>query len=109
MFKYAIEATGITGDPAKLVEERTLLADWCYNRPAFPFLMGDSPIVNGMAACDLHLNVIENNQKKWVEAIPTPTCVPSMWDTPSLYREYKYVNGERVKITPEEIAANICP
>ena len=98
MFKHAIEATGITGDPAKVVEERIYIADWLYNRPSSPFLQGDFPISNGLAVQDFHLNQIENNQKVHLASLPQGTEVPPNWDKPALYREYIYdEQGNRVK------------
>jgi len=69
-FKHAIEETGITGDPAKLTEERQLLADWCYTRDSFPFAMEAAPVKYGMAMRPNYLCVIENDNKVFVEKIP---------------------------------------
>ena len=61
--KAAIAETGVTGDPAKLAEERLMLAHWCYNQEDFPFVMGPSDVVDGTTLQPIWLNRIVNNQK----------------------------------------------
>jgi branched-chain amino acid transport system substrate-binding protein len=99
MFKRAIEATGVTGDPAKVVEERVMLADWCYNRPAYQFMQGKFPISNGLSTQDIHLNQIRDNKKFHLKAISAITDVPSNWNKPNLYRDHIYdEEGNRIKV-----------
>jgi branched-chain amino acid transport system substrate-binding protein len=63
LFKAAIENCKITGDPAKLAEERLLLRDYIRNVKDFPFVMGTSSVYDGVKRTTQYLFVIENNQK----------------------------------------------
>ncbi|MFC1938619.1 ABC transporter substrate-binding protein [Chloroflexota bacterium] len=75
-FKMAVEATGVTGDPAKLEEERVILQTWMRNQKAFPFITGAADVNDGIRALPMYLNTIENNKK----VLLTP--VISDWDDP---------------------------
>jgi branched-chain amino acid transport system substrate-binding protein len=66
----AIEGTGVTGDPAKLAEERLMLAKWCWNVDSFPFLVGSYPIIQGFGLPVMFLNVVENARKVAVQECP---------------------------------------
>jgi len=66
----AIEETGVTGDPAKLAEERLMIAKWSWNRESFPFIVGSYPIIEGFGLPLLFLNVIENSRKVVVQECP---------------------------------------
>ena len=50
MIKQAIEATGVTGDPAKLKEERAKIKDWAINQKGFKGMMATYDVVKGLAA-----------------------------------------------------------
>jgi len=71
-FKYCIEATGVTGDPDKLAEERQILAEFAYNVEDFPFLVGTCDVVDGIELNPFYLSRIENNQKVLIEVVPSP-------------------------------------
>jgi branched-chain amino acid transport system substrate-binding protein len=49
MIKAAIEKTGVTGDPAKLKEERIKIRDYAINQKGFKGLDANYDIVNGVA------------------------------------------------------------
>ncbi|TFG60101.1 MAG: ABC transporter substrate-binding protein, partial [Spirochaetales bacterium] len=49
MIKEAIEKTGVTGDPAKLKEERAKIRDYCYNVKGFAGLQFNWDMKDGMA------------------------------------------------------------
>jgi len=72
MIKAAIEDTGVTGDPAKLVEERQLLADYCYNLRDFPFVMGKIDVIDGVIMHPVYLNQIWDQEKTFIEEVPCP-------------------------------------
>ncbi|MBA7609005.1 hypothetical protein ES703_16191 [subsurface metagenome] len=84
--KSAIEETGVTGDPAKLAEEREMLANWCYNQEDYPFLMGNFDIINGVAAWDIYMNQIVNNQKSLIKAVPSGKVPPAIYAGPEYWR-----------------------
>jgi len=50
MIKQAFETTGVTGDPAKLKEERKKVADWAINQKNFKGMIATYDVVNGLAA-----------------------------------------------------------
>jgi hypothetical protein len=50
MIKQAIEATGVTGDPAKVKEERKKIADWAINQKGFKGMVATYDVVKGQAA-----------------------------------------------------------
>lgn len=77
-FKLAIEATGVTGDPAKLEEKRRILAEWSFNVEQFPFISAPADIVNDIAYQPVHGNQIKNNTKVHIEVIPTGRKVPAL-------------------------------
>ncbi|MBA7707914.1 hypothetical protein ES703_116798 [subsurface metagenome] len=84
VFKAAVEATEITGDPAKLCEERIMLAQWCYNVKDYPFMQGNADVINGVALRPLCLNQVENNQKVFLKAC-YPESIPEVWlDAPEM-------------------------
>lgn len=78
----AIESTGVTGDPAKLAEEREMLANWCFNQEDYPFLMGDFDVVNGVTAGDLWLNRVEGGKKVVLMTIHTNAIPPARYSGP---------------------------
>jgi branched-chain amino acid transport system substrate-binding protein len=49
MIKQAIEATGVTGDPAKVKEERAKIKDWAINQKGFKGMMATYDVVKGLA------------------------------------------------------------
>jgi branched-chain amino acid transport system substrate-binding protein len=49
MIKQAIETTGVTGDPAKIKEERKKIADWAINQKGFKGMAATYDIVKGVA------------------------------------------------------------
>ncbi|MBW2617360.1 MAG: ABC transporter substrate-binding protein [Deltaproteobacteria bacterium] len=71
--KAAIENTGVTGDPAKLAEERDKIRDYCRNVKDFPGVQYTFSIVDGIAKMPGFLFVIEEDKKgmlKLVESYP---------------------------------------
>ena len=74
--KRAIEETGVTGDPAKLEEERLILAHWSYNQEDFQFFGFDADINHGFGALPYFLNVIEGGSKQLLMTVPTRTDIP---------------------------------
>jgi branched-chain amino acid transport system substrate-binding protein len=50
MIKQAIETTGVTGDPAKLKEERKKISDWAVNQKNFKGMNATYDVVKGLAA-----------------------------------------------------------
>jgi len=50
MIKMAIEATGATGDPARLKEERAKIKDYAINQKNFKGMNATYDVVNGLAA-----------------------------------------------------------
>ncbi|RKX87595.1 MAG: ABC transporter substrate-binding protein [Spirochaetes bacterium] len=73
MIKRAIEETGVTGDPAKLKEERILIRDFCNNVENFKGLFFDWSNENGVPKDKpLFLFEIQDGQKVLVEkVVPT--------------------------------------
>jgi len=70
MIKEAIEKTGVTGDPAKLKEERILIRDYCNNVQDFQGLFFDWSNKDGVPLDKpLFLFQIENGQKVLVEKV----------------------------------------
>jgi branched-chain amino acid transport system substrate-binding protein len=49
MAKAAIENTGVTGDPAKLAEERDKVRNYCRNLKDFPGVLGNFDVIDGIA------------------------------------------------------------
>jgi hypothetical protein len=74
--KRAIEDTGVTGDPAKLEEERLILAHWSYNQDAFQFFGFEADIRYGFGMLPYFLNVIEDGKKKLIKIVPTRQDIP---------------------------------
>jgi branched-chain amino acid transport system substrate-binding protein len=62
LLKAAIEDSKITGDPAKLAEERILIRDYCRNVTDFPFITGTASVVNGFEHNPVYLFQVENNK-----------------------------------------------
>lgn len=78
--KQAIEGSGITGDRAKLAEERIMIRDWCYNQKGVEFLMGEFDIVDGFRMHPLYLNQIdENNNRILIDTIYATQTHPEGW------------------------------
>ncbi len=70
MIKEAIEKTGITGDPKKLMEERKKLADYCRNVKNFKGLMFTWSMKDGVPTDKpLFLFKIENGKKILVKEV----------------------------------------
>lgn len=70
MIKEAIENTGVTGDPAKLKEERILIRDYCNNIQDFHGLFFDWSNKDGVPVDKpLFLFKIENGEKVLVEKV----------------------------------------
>jgi branched-chain amino acid transport system substrate-binding protein len=70
MIKEAIENTGVTGDPAKLKEERILIRDYCNNVQNFQGLFFDWSNKDGVPLDKpLFLFQIEDGQKVLVEKV----------------------------------------
>jgi branched-chain amino acid transport system substrate-binding protein len=67
MFKAAVEKTGATGDPKKLVEERDKIREYCRNVKGFPGVLLNFDMVDGMAKMPAFLFQITNNEKQLVE------------------------------------------
>jgi branched-chain amino acid transport system substrate-binding protein len=71
-FKTAVETLGITGDPARLAEERKKIVDFLYNSPDLP---GGGGIykyryVNGEKIAPRVLFQVKNNRFVYVDTIP---------------------------------------
>jgi branched-chain amino acid transport system substrate-binding protein len=66
LYKMGIEASGVTGDPAKLKEERLVLRDWFQNVKGFQSLMGPMDFVNGFAIRPVYLLQIKNGSTETV-------------------------------------------
>ena len=49
MIKQAIEETGVTGDPAKIKEERAMIKDWAVNQKGFKGMNATYDIEKGLA------------------------------------------------------------
>jgi hypothetical protein len=60
MIKACFEDCKITGDPAKLKEERLLIRDWFNNVDEFPGVTGPFDIVNGIIVCSPSLRQADN-------------------------------------------------
>ena len=70
MIKQAIEATGVTGDPSKLKEERILIRDYCNNVQNFEGLFFNWSNKDGVPQDKpLFLFQIEDGQKVLVEKV----------------------------------------
>jgi ABC-type branched-subunit amino acid transport system substrate-binding protein len=67
MFKAAVEKTGITGDPAKLTEERETLRQYCRNVKGFPGVQETFDMVDGLATSKAFLFTIQSNEKKLLQ------------------------------------------
>lgn len=70
MFKAAVEKLAITGDPAKLVEERNKIREYCRNVKGFPGVQYTFDMVDGLGKTPTFLFRIEGNEKKLVETYP---------------------------------------
>jgi branched-chain amino acid transport system substrate-binding protein len=75
--KQAIEETGVTGDPAKLAEERQKLTDWWQNVKGFKGLMGTWDIVNGYGQVPAFLFKITDGVARTYEKAGTYTPLPA--------------------------------
>jgi len=81
--KMAIEATGVTGDPAKLAEERLRLRDYMRNLKDFPGVQFDFSIASGIARTPSFLFRIEEGQKRPPGDLPASVRLNSARDDPS--------------------------
>ena len=61
LFKNAVETLGLTGDPAKLAQEREALVEYMYNTPEINGLQYPYKIVNGDKLAPVFLLQIKNN------------------------------------------------
>jgi len=68
-FKTAVEATRITGDPAKLAEERVILRDWMCNCEGIPSIMAEYDVRDCMSQAAMYLCQVQNNEKALLEVI----------------------------------------
>lgn len=62
LVKTAIEELELTGDPAKLQEERDALAEWLYNTDEYDFIQGPFKIVNGEKVAAPHFFQIKGDE-----------------------------------------------
>jgi hypothetical protein len=70
MIKAAIEKTGVTGDPAKLKEERIKVRDYAINQKGFKGMDATYDIVNGLAVgYPQRLFQIKNDEAVLVEEL----------------------------------------
>ena len=60
--KLCYEELEITGDPAKLDEEREAIANWFYNSPVIEGCQGEFQWVNGAMMTDALMFRIENGE-----------------------------------------------
>ena len=70
MWKQAVEALGITGDPAKLVEERNKIREYCRNVKGFQGVQYTYDMVDGLGKTPTFLFQVVGNEKKLVETYP---------------------------------------
>jgi ABC-type branched-subunit amino acid transport system substrate-binding protein len=70
MFKAAVEKLGITGDPAKLIEERNKIREYCRNVKGFPGLQYNFDMVDGLGKTPTFLFQIEGGERKLAESYP---------------------------------------
>ncbi len=70
LIKAAIEGTGVTGDPAKLEEERTKIKDYAINVKGFKGIDATYDIVNGLAVgYPQRLFQVKNNEAVLVDEV----------------------------------------
>ena len=71
-FKIAVETLEITGDPAKLAEERKEIVDFLYNSPNLPGALGTYQYhyVKGEKIAPYFLLQIRNNRFEYVDTLP---------------------------------------
>jgi branched-chain amino acid transport system substrate-binding protein len=70
MVVKAIEDLKLTGDPAKLAEERAAIRDYCINQKGFPFVIpGPCDVINGIKQQTISFNKIENNKKVFIKYV----------------------------------------
>jgi len=70
MIKEAIEKTGVTGDPAKLAEERKKIADYCANVKDFHGLLFNWDMENGIPTNKpTYIFQIQDGKKKLVKEV----------------------------------------
>ena len=67
MIKDAIEKTGVTGDPAKLAEERLKIRDYVQNVKGFEGLTGTWDVVNGYGYPPVFLFQIQDGDTKLIK------------------------------------------
>jgi hypothetical protein len=74
VFKTAVESLGITGDPARLAEERRKIVDFLYNSPDLPG-GGDTykyHYANGEKIAPRVLFQVKNNRFVSVDTVSVP-------------------------------------
>jgi hypothetical protein len=72
VFKAAIERLGITGDPAKLADERIKMRDFFWNCTDIPDAQGSTfGYVNGEKNKDFFFYQIKDNKLVFVSSVPT--------------------------------------
>jgi len=67
MIKEAIENEGITGDPAKLAEERIKLRDYVLNQEDFDGIKFTYDVVDGIAATPVYMFQIQDGEAVYVD------------------------------------------
>lgn len=60
--KACFEDLGITGDPAKLMEEREAIADWLYNSPVIEGCQGSFSWIDGVMQIDTPVFQVQNGE-----------------------------------------------
>jgi hypothetical protein len=76
MVKEAIEKTGVTGDPAKLAEERKKIADYCRNIKDFKGVNNTWSIKDGVPSNKkVFLFQIWGGKKKLVKTLITKSLL----------------------------------
>ena len=70
MIKDAIEDTGVTGDPAKLAEERLKIRDYVQNVNDFEGLTGTWDVVDGYGYPPMFLFEIQDGDTTLVKEFP---------------------------------------
>ena len=68
---FGMEATGVTGDPAKLQEERDALRNYLRNLKDFPGVQFDFDVVDGNIKEPSYLFILQTDGRELVEMYPT--------------------------------------
>ena len=61
-----LEQSGVTGDPAKLEEERAMVRTWCHNQKDFHWCQDVADVVDGDKDVTMYIMQVENNKMKFV-------------------------------------------